>query len=199
MPISKYVDPARINEAPWQAAEDDQATKIVPVINDDLFETKVIPLVADEADEEQGASDAPAEEDQSQKRRSFLRKRSRWFRILLAALIIFLVGFGSYQGLKIYFAAQNVEVPNVQELPVEEATSMLEKLGLTVEISSERYHDEVEEGHVIRQNPVEGTKIPKGSVVRLTVSLGKPQVQMPSVINLSKIDSHHSERLCHHH
>lgn len=183
--LKTCLDPDRINEAPWQAAEDDQATKIVPVINDDLFETKVIPLVADEADEEQGASDAPAEEDQSQKRRSFLRKRSRWFRILLAALIIFLVGFGSYQGLKIYFAAQNVEVPNVQELPVEEATSMLEKLGLTVEISSERYHDEVEEGHVIRQNPVEGTKIPKGSVVRLTVSLGKPQVQMPSVINLS--------------
>ena len=62
---------------------------------------------------------------------------------------------------------------------------MLEKLGLTVEISSERYHDEVEERHVIQQNPVEGTKIPKGSVVRLTVSLGKPQVQVPSVINLS--------------
>jgi serine/threonine-protein kinase len=177
----------RLDEAPWHAADqDDQATKVVPVINENLFETKIMTKIDERDGQSVKETDSDGDEGRERKFRTLLWKKSKWFRYSLAFLIVFLVGFGSYQGVKIYLAAQNVEVPNVHNLPVEEASDILEELGLVVDASSERYHDQVEEGHIIRQNPVEGTKIPKGSTVRLTVSLGKPKIEMPSVLNLNE-------------
>ena len=38
------------------------------------------------------------------------------------------------------------------------------------------------EGDVISQNPAAGTKVARGSTVTITVSTGKPQVDVPDVV-----------------
>ena len=42
------------------------------------------------------------------------------------------------------------------------------------------------EGDVISQNPAGGTEVSKGETVTITVSTGKPQVDIPDVIGLSE-------------
>lgn len=180
--LSTCLDESRWEEAPWFSNEDDQDTKILPAIGSQRYASQRIEgergeELNDEANllpEGEGPKQLP------------IWKRKKWAKVILILLIILLVGVGSYQGFKMYTVAQSVEVPQVQNLPVEEAIQILEDAGLVGEASSERYHEEVEEGLVIRQNPVEGTVIPKGSTVRLTVSLGKPKIKMPSVIHLSE-------------
>ncbi|MDQ0337552.1 serine/threonine-protein kinase [Caldalkalibacillus uzonensis] len=182
--LNTCLNPERLNEPKWvpeQIDVEDEATKIVPAINDDLFETKVMEKPLKEAGGENG--DKRGEEKEAPKRK---KKRRLWLKVAMATLIILLLVFGIYQGMKMYLAAQQVEVPDVYNLPVEEATEQLEALGLVVDASAQRYHDEVEEGHVLRQNPVVGTVVKKGSTVRLTISQGKPKIEMPSVINLNE-------------
>jgi serine/threonine-protein kinase len=44
------------------------------------------------------------------------------------------------------------------------------------------YDSDVEEGFVIRQNPTEGTRVDKETVILIDVSRGKPEVTIPSVV-----------------
>ncbi|MGP4040346.1 Stk1 family PASTA domain-containing Ser/Thr kinase [Gracilibacillus sp. D59] len=63
-------------------------------------------------------------------------------------------------------------------LHVDEATEYLTKNDLSADIE-EVHHDEVEEGHVIEQNPAANQELEKGEVVKLTVSKGpEPKKQI---------------------
>ena len=55
---------------------------------------------------------------------------------------------------------------------------------------TENYSDTVESGRVISQTPSEGNKAPKGSVITVTVSLGKEdtKIRVPNLIGLSEQD-----------
>ncbi len=69
---------------------------------------------------------------------------------------------------------KSVEVPDVHDMTVEEAEKLLEKEGLEVDAKTiEHYDDEIEEGKVIKTNPLAGRTVKKGTSVTLTVSLGK--------------------------
>jgi eukaryotic-like serine/threonine-protein kinase len=75
---------------------------------------------------------------------------------------------------------QLVRVPNVRGQPEERAREELKDLGLVVD-SDRQYHDRIPKGDVIDQNPRAGTTIEVGKTVTLTVSKGKPPVEVPSV------------------
>jgi eukaryotic-like serine/threonine-protein kinase len=50
-------------------------------------------------------------------------------------------------------------------------------------------NSDVEEGVVFQQSPTEGTKVDKETVVRIDVSSGKPEVQIPSVVGQTVEDA----------
>jgi serine/threonine-protein kinase len=50
-------------------------------------------------------------------------------------------------------------------------------------------NSDVEEGVVFAQNPTEGTRVDKDTVVRIDVSSGKPEVTIPSVVGQSSEDA----------
>ncbi|QZT32802.1 Stk1 family PASTA domain-containing Ser/Thr kinase [Caldalkalibacillus thermarum TA2.A1] len=184
--LNTCLSPERLNEPKWtteQIDDEDEATKVVPAIKDDLFETKVIEKPLQDTGAEHNKEQNGDAEGSTPKQK---KKRRIWLKLAVMTLIILLLSFGTYQGVKMYIASQEVEVPDVYNLPVEEATEQLEALKLVVDASAERYHDEVEEGHVLRQNPVPGTVVKKGSTVRLTVSKGKLKIEMPSVVHLTE-------------
>ncbi len=84
---------------------------------------------------------------------------------------------------------QGVEVPNVVELTFDEANTQLVSKGFLVN-KTEGYSDTIETGRVISQTPAEGNKAPKGSVITVTVSLGKEdtKIRVPNLIGLSEQD-----------
>ena len=79
---------------------------------------------------------------------------------------------------------EQVTVPDVTGLSRESAESRLRDDGFSVSVA-EQESDEPE-GDVISQNPAGGTEVSKGETVTITVSTGKPQVDIPDVIGLSE-------------
>lgn len=80
-------------------------------------------------------------------------------------------------------AAARTTVPDVTGVSLEVATQRLEKIGLEVEVAERRFSAEPA-GEVLEQRPAAGTQLSKGDAVRLVVSAGTEDFQMPDVIGL---------------
>ncbi len=75
-----------------------------------------------------------------------------------------------------------IEVPDVTDTSVEDATTELEDAGLKVRIAEERVHSEFDEGQVAEQSPGEGKELAEGDTVTLTVSKGPEMIEVPDVV-----------------
>lgn len=96
---------------------------------------------------------------------------------------------GSKVTLTVSAGKQGVEVPEVSGLTYDEANSRLVSLGFLVN-KTESYSDTIEAGIVVSQMPIQGTKAPRGSVITVTVSLGKEEakVRVPNLVGLTEED-----------
>jgi serine/threonine protein kinase/beta-lactam-binding protein with PASTA domain len=156
--------------------DDEEATKVIPVINESMFDTKVAKTRSQIEEEDE---DWEEEEERS--------KGAIWVKLGLSLVLILLLGFGVYQGYNYVtqlFYVQDIEVEDVIHLPVDEARSILVDQGLRVDTSREVTSAEVKEGHIISQFPVAGSPVKENTSVRLTVSLGKEKERMRSLIDL---------------
>ncbi|GGZ31645.1 Stk1 family PASTA domain-containing Ser/Thr kinase [Streptomyces poonensis] len=75
-----------------------------------------------------------------------------------------------------------IEVPDVTDTSVEDATEQLEDAGLEVRIAEGRVHSEFDEGQVAAQSPGEGKELAEGDTVTLTVSKGPEMIEVPDVV-----------------
>lgn len=93
------------------------------------------------------------------------------------------VEVGSTVVITVSAGAQGIEVPSVTDMTFEEANSKLVSAGFLVN-KAEDYSATVERGYVISQNPAEGNKAPRGSVITITVSKGEEdtKVQVPQLV-----------------
>jgi eukaryotic-like serine/threonine-protein kinase len=80
-----------------------------------------------------------------------------------------------------------VTVPDVTGLSRESAEDRITSEGLDVDIREEE-SDEPED-RVISQSPAGGTQLERGQTVTITVSTGRPQVDVPNVVNLSPAEA----------
>jgi beta-lactam-binding protein with PASTA domain/tRNA A-37 threonylcarbamoyl transferase component Bud32 len=71
-------------------------------------------------------------------------------------------------------------VPFVEGQSEEEAVAEIEAAGLVAEVTREP-SSEVEEGFVVAQEPVGGSQVPRGDVVRILVSEGVQETPLPDV------------------
>ncbi len=74
------------------------------------------------------------------------------------------------------------EVPDVVGKSLDEAGMLIEKAGLKVELGDEKYHPSIAKDHVVEQFPKSGSVVRKGRVIKLDISLGQKQVEVPDVI-----------------
>jgi eukaryotic-like serine/threonine-protein kinase len=77
---------------------------------------------------------------------------------------------------------EQIAVPDVTGLSRESAEARLRDEGFAVSVA-EQESDE-QEGDVIAQSPSGGTELTRGETVTITVSTGRPQVDVPDVIGL---------------
>jgi len=106
--------------------------------------------------------------------------------LLLALLVAGLFLWGpirdSLQG------SETVAVPYVVGIPQANAENLIQNAGLVPQVHRVSNSD-VAEGTVFAQSPTEGTKVDKETVVRIDVSSGKPEVQIPSVVGQTVEDA----------
>ncbi|MGQ9464693.1 MAG: PASTA domain-containing protein [bacterium] len=81
---------------------------------------------------------------------------------------------------------QGVEVivPNVCNLPLDSATIILKKAGLQSVVTERRYDRIIEQGRIIIQEPLPDTKVKKGRIINLSVSLGVEKITIPVITGL---------------
>lgn len=96
---------------------------------------------------------------------------------------------GSTVTLTVSAGSQSEEVPDILGMTYQEANSELISHGFLVN-RTESYSDTVEQGLVVSQMPIAGTRAPKGNVITVNVSLGKEEVKVrvPNLVGLSEED-----------
>ncbi len=103
----------------------------------------------------------------------------RLFKVTLLVLVLVIAGSGIVAFYTIFFGGRDVAVPGLSGMPVIDAVSMTEKMGLLVRI------DKVESlqpsGEVVSQWPEPGTRVKKGKIVILKVSRGGDRQPLPDV------------------
>ena len=79
----------------------------------------------------------------------------------------------------------NIEVPDVTNKTLTEATALIEEKGLNVGTIDYAYNEKVEEGKVITQSPTAGSKQAEGTKINLSVSQGVEQTVVPDLTNMT--------------
>lgn len=80
---------------------------------------------------------------------------------------------------------KEVTVPNICNLPYEDAIEELRKNNLDGAITERRYDHIIDEGNVIVQEPLPGEQVKAGRIINLTVSLGAETIKIPYLIGLN--------------
>jgi serine/threonine-protein kinase len=116
------------------------------------------------------------------------RRRTGWFFVIILLLLVVLAGllfaFGQQLGV---FEEQTkkVAVPDVVDLPVQDAEDAILEAGLKFTISNDQSTTQPE-GTVVSQSPAGGEQAEKGSTVILNVSVGVGEAVLPDVKGLSE-------------
>ncbi|WP_409341069.1 Stk1 family PASTA domain-containing Ser/Thr kinase [Paenibacillus sp. MBLB4367] len=140
---------------------DEERTRVIPAIRSESF--------GEDEDEEENA---PA---RGKKRKSWIAPVV-WTVVLLATIV------GMWFGVKYVKDSmpKDVQIPNVEGKPLEQAQAELTDAGLIYKINGE-FNKDIAKDTVIRQSPI-GMKIKEGSAITLTVSKGIEKQIMQSYV-----------------
>ncbi len=138
-------------------------------------------------DEEEEEEDEDYEDYDGEK-----RKTSTWKKVLIvggALLLTILIGV--FVGTTVYNKVNDnvkkdeLKVPKIIGLTADEAKDAVEKLGLTYVVLGEEASDKPA-GTIIAVFPSEGTAVKKESEVRVRISTGPVEIEVPDVVKLGK-------------
>lgn len=103
---------------------------------------------------------------------------------IIGLILLFFLAFGGTMLVLNITNPKEVEVPNVVGLTREEAEQKVKDAKLVFEVESEEYNTEVEENHVISQDPTymeNYNKVKEGSRVKVVISKGTEKTKVPNV------------------
>ncbi|WP_018921299.1 Stk1 family PASTA domain-containing Ser/Thr kinase [Salsuginibacillus kocurii] len=188
--VDTTLDPDRYEEAPLVLEqEDNEQTKAVPIVGGVEYPDEETQIAgADIKEEETLAGPLPNEEANSNEERPIKKKKKKknWVLILfLIGLLFFGAIVAAFTLIPALFSVDDVDVPEVAGLHIEDAEEQLEEQGLISEIEWIE-DEEIEEDYVIRQNPNPGRTVKEGSTVNLHVSEGPENVDMPGVMGMQR-------------
>ena len=79
-------------------------------------------------------------------------------------------------------STENVKVPDIVGMKMTQAANLLKESKLRISIVEAQYSDEYEAGTVLAQETKAAASVPAGTVINVTVSLGKQQFVVPDVL-----------------
>jgi eukaryotic-like serine/threonine-protein kinase len=168
--------PERMNEPKFAIPVDDDATKAIPIItNDRPFHNLDETLIHDK--------DKPSDNQSAVKKDKQPKKRKKW-PIVLVSIFSFLVILGilTVTVLPDLLEPNDVEVPDVSEMDLDDAISELVSAGFEVGDTIEISDDEIEEGFVVKTDPKAGTTVKEGSKIDVYQSIGKEKIELDDYV-----------------
>ena len=101
----------------------------------------------------------------------------------LALILAIAVGFGGWWTL--IGPGSKATVPSLVGGTLNDAAALLKPVGLTSEIASQEFSEDIAKGVIISTDPAGGEKIKEGGIVQLTLSKGPERYSIPSVAQLT--------------
>lgn len=123
-------------------------------------------------------------EEQVSKNENGTRKGMPVFIILLMAFLFFIT-LTLYKRGELGLMFNRDVVPDLEGISLTEAREKVDKQGWQIQIEGEIYHPKVPEGIIISQRPGVGEKLPRGSNIFVSISMGKPRVEVPQLSGLT--------------
>ena len=93
---------------------------------------------------------------------------------------------GTKINLIVSMGKEQVEVPNLEGMSIQDAQKALADKGLKAYAGKAEYSSDVPAEHIISQDPPAGTKVDKGTTVTYYASLGTEDIGVPNVVNYSQ-------------
>jgi serine/threonine-protein kinase len=115
-------------------------------------------------------------------RRRKLSRRVKRNRFVAVVILVGALGFGWYHFLG---AGSGVSIPSVAGLSQAQANSMLQPLGLSIDVAATVSSEDIPAGVIISSSPGGGGHVKKGGTVHLTISQGPAQIAVPLLVGLS--------------
>ncbi|MFI5340303.1 MAG: PASTA domain-containing protein [Candidatus Methylomirabilales bacterium] len=85
-----------------------------------------------------------------------------------------------------------VEVPRVVGVDSVAAGQLIREVGLTPQVVAEEFSDKIPKGRVTTQRPIGSTRAKNGSVVRLFLSRGTDQLEVPNLAGITLVQAQRS-------
>jgi len=109
--------------------------------------------------------------------------------IVISIITSIIVASGTFFGLRTLVGASSAEhgvvVPPLEGLRTDQARKLLEVKGLLLIVTEQRDDPKVAEGRIVTQVPLEGSKVKDGAEIKVVVSKGSNQLQVPTLQNLT--------------
>jgi eukaryotic-like serine/threonine-protein kinase len=174
--IRSAFNPNRMHEKKFQIPIDNDATKAIPIItNDRSYPNLDETMVHDVGKLSQDAKNQGKKDQQT-------KKRKKWPIIvgLIAVLaIISILAVFVYSG----FGPNDVKVPDVSGMELEEAISELMSAGFEIGDTIELEDEEIKEGYVIKTDPLAGKTKKEGTKIHIYQSSGKEKIQISDYVD----------------
>ncbi|MED4581803.1 Stk1 family PASTA domain-containing Ser/Thr kinase [Brevibacillus choshinensis] len=173
--------PERLNEEKLTFPEDEEMTRVVPIITQDMLDNHGNGRTGGGT---RSRYEQQREDDEEQK-----PQKKWWMKTLFWAagigLFLVLAFFGFNFLLNVFPSVPEVQVPYVEGTEVTLAQKKIEDANLVAKIVEEA-NDTIEKGMVIRQDPAPPMRLKEKAVVTLYVSKGQQAVPMPNLVSLSR-------------
>jgi len=104
----------------------------------------------------------------------------------LSFLFLLIVGISTFVTLSLFLNLEEpVVVPHLINKDIVYSLSILTDLGLNTKVKGSEYSENVQENHVLFQDPAPGVEIKKGRDVRVIISKGAKSLLMPNLTGMS--------------
>ena len=116
-----------------------------------------------------------------------LKSRYLWLNLLAMVVVVVLLCVAAFYGIGVYtHHGEEISIPDVRHKAYDEAATILENLGMEVEVSDTGYVKTLPPDFVLEQSLRPGTKVKSGRVVYLVInSSSTPTLTIPDVIDNS--------------
>ncbi|MBO1624912.1 serine/threonine protein kinase [Bacillus cereus] len=177
--IETALYPERINEQPFYIPEDMEATKAIPIIQQEqLFEN-----VSDETIVLNGSKVDEQIKNEEVKPNEKKKRSNKLLKILITTFLLLAIGITlALTVIPGFFIPKEVKIPDVSSMKYEAAVNALVEKGFEVAEPNIVYTDKVEAGKVIKTNPAAGRVVKENTKITIYQSGGKQKNKMSNLI-----------------
>lgn len=166
----------RVNEPKFALPIDDGATKLIPVIKEPKPAQPNVQQPSTGVTEQTVLIEkipTPPSQPKGKK-----KPKKKWPIFVGVIALLAVIGIA----VAIALTPNKYTIPDVTNMPLEEAIAEIEAAGFAVGKQEELNHEEVEKGHIIETTPAAGLEKIEGTEVDLAVSMGKATSTMPDFV-----------------